>query len=125
VALSAVGERFPLHCTANGKAILACFSAEDAEELIEKSLAEHPQHKLRSRAKLLAELDEIRRTHLAYDIEEHGAGISAIGVAMLDLFGRPVAVSIPAPSQRFDEQKSELAQRLKAFRTRIKAVVSR
>jgi DNA-binding IclR family transcriptional regulator len=31
VAVSAVGERFPLHCTANGKAILACFSAEDAE----------------------------------------------------------------------------------------------
>jgi hypothetical protein len=32
VAISAVGERFPLHCTANGKAILACFSPEDAEE---------------------------------------------------------------------------------------------
>ena len=30
VALSAIGERFPLHCTANGKAILAGFSKEDA-----------------------------------------------------------------------------------------------
>jgi len=35
----AVGERFPLHCTANGKAILACFSTEDAAAMIEKSLA--------------------------------------------------------------------------------------
>lgn len=125
VALSAVGERFPLHCTANGKAILACFSAEDAEELIDKSVAEHPDRPLQDRKKLQAELEEIRRSHLAFDLEEHGAGISAIGIALLDVFGRPIAVSIPTPSQRFAEQKDEIARQLKAFRKRIKAVVSR
>ena len=125
VAVSAVGDRFPLHCTANGKAILACFSAEDAEELIDKSIAEHPEHPIRKREKLLAELEEIRRTNLAYDLEEHGGGISAIGIALLDVFGRPIAVSIPTPSQRFEEQRAQLALQLKAFRKRIKAVVSR
>jgi len=125
VAVSAVGERFPLHCTANGKAILACFSEEDAGELIDKSVIEHPDFPIRNRKKLLAELDEIRRTHLAYDLEEHGDGISAIGIALLDVFGRPVAVSIPTPSQRFDEQREQLAAQLKAFRKRIKPVVSR
>lgn len=125
VAVSAVGERFPLHCTANGKAILACFAPEDAEELIDKSIAEHPAHPLADRAKLVAELDEIRRTHLAFDLEEHGEGISAIGIALLDVFGRPVAVSIPVPSQRFAEQRDELAKLLKSFRKRIKEVVSR
>ena len=125
VAVSAVGERFPLHCTANGKAILACFSAEDADELIDKSLAEHPDFPIRHRGKLHAELDEIRRTNLAYDLEEHGAGISAIGIALLDVFGRPIAVSIPVPSQRFEEQRAQLAFQLKAFRKRIRAVVSR
>jgi DNA-binding IclR family transcriptional regulator len=125
VAVSAVGERFPLHCTANGKAILACFSEEDADELIDKSLSEHPDYPIVNRAKLLAELEDIRRTHLAYDLEEHGGGISAIGIAMLDVFGRPIAVSIPTPSQRFDEQREQLASHLKAFRKRIKAVVSR
>ena len=30
VALSGIGERFPLHCTANGKAILACFDPNNA-----------------------------------------------------------------------------------------------
>ena len=34
VALSAIGERFPLHCTANGKAILACFAKEDTDALL-------------------------------------------------------------------------------------------
>ena len=37
VAVSAVGARFPLHCTANGKAILSCFSKQDAVALIDKS----------------------------------------------------------------------------------------
>jgi DNA-binding IclR family transcriptional regulator len=125
VAVSAVGERFPLHCTANGKAILSCFSADDADELIDKSLLEHPDFPIRSRVKLHVELDEIRRTHLAYDLEEHGIGISAIGIALLDVFGRPIAVSIPTPSQRFAEQRAQLAVQLKAFRKRIRGVVSR
>jgi DNA-binding IclR family transcriptional regulator len=125
VALSAVGERFPLHCTANGKAILACFSTDDAQDLIEKSLAEHPDHPIADRPALLRELDGIRRTHLAVDLEEHGEGISALGTALLDLFGRPIAISIPVPSQRFAEQRDALAQSLLAFRERIKGIVAR
>ena len=125
VALSAVGERFPLHCTANGKAILACFSADDAEELIEKSIAEHPDFPVRNRARLRKELAAVRSTHLAYDLEEHGGGISAIGTAMLDSFGRPVAVSIPVPSQRFADQREDLARHLTIFRDRIRRLLAR
>lgn len=125
VALSAVGERFPLHCTANGKAILACFSAQDASHLIDKSVAEHPGFPLASPARLERELEEARRTHLAFDIEEHGEGISAIGTALLDVFGRPIAISIPVPSQRFEEQRGLLAGQLTAFRERLKATLKR
>jgi DNA-binding IclR family transcriptional regulator len=125
VALSAVGERFPLHCTANGKAILACFSSQDADELIAKSVADHPDFPLTDRARLERELEETRRTHLAFDIEEHGEGISAIGTALLDMFGRPLAISIPVPSQRFEEQRVMLASQLKAFRDRLKFTLQR
>lgn len=125
VAVSAVGERFPLHCTANGKAILACFSPEDADDLIDKSLSEHPGYRLKTRGKLLAELEEVRKTNLAFDLEEHGEGISAVGIALLDMMGRPIAVSIPVPSQRFAEQKDELSKALKAFRKRIRAALVR
>lgn len=125
VALSAVGERFPLHCTANGKAILACFSPQDAGELIDKSLADHPDFPLQSRAKLERELEETRRTHLAFDIEEHGEGISAVGTALLDVFGRPLAISIPVPSQRFEEQRALLAAELTGFRERLKSTLKR
>lgn len=123
VALSAVGERFPLHCTANGKAILACFSPDDAEELIDKSLAEHPAHKLKNRKALLRELEETRATKLAYDRGEHGEGICAIGTALLDGFARPLAISVPVPSQRFDDVREDVAIKLREFRERMKAVV--
>lgn len=124
-ALSAVGERFPLHCTANGKAVLACFSPEESTELIEKSLVEHPDYPLVNRRRLLDELNDIRRAHLAYDLEEHGAGISAIGTAIIDHFGRPVAVSIPVPTQRFLENRDNLAERLLDFRRRVEKILSR
>jgi DNA-binding IclR family transcriptional regulator len=123
VALSAIGERFPLHCTANGKAILSCFAKEDTEALIAKSVVEHPDYPLNDRTKLTRELDATRRKHLAFDLQEHGAGISAVGVAVLDAFGRPVAVSIPAPTDRFNAQRDSLAQAMLAFREKLRSIV--
>jgi DNA-binding IclR family transcriptional regulator len=125
VALSAIGERFPLHCTANGKAILSCFEKADAVKLIERSLAEHPAHPLTDMAKLLRELEAARRKHLAFDLAEHGVGISAAGIAVIDAFGRPVSVSIPAPTHRFNAERDELSRSLSVFREKLRAIVGR
>jgi len=125
VALSAVGERFPLHCTANGKAILACFSDADALELVEKSLVEHPGFGVPDRAVLRRDIEAARSTHLAYDLEEHGKGISAIGTALLDPMGSPIAISIPVPSARFAGERRRIAEQLLQFRERIKPIVTR
>jgi DNA-binding IclR family transcriptional regulator len=123
-ALSGIGERFPLHCTANGKAILACFNKHDASSLIDKSVESHREHPLTDRAKLLRELDSVRRRNLAFDVGEHYVGISAVGVAVLDAFGRPVAVSIPAPTHRFNAQREALAQALSIFRDKLAGLVA-
>jgi DNA-binding IclR family transcriptional regulator len=125
VAVSAVGARFPLHCTANGKAILSCFSKPDALALIEKSLAEHPDNPLAEPARLLKEIETTRRTHLAWDIGAHTEGISAVGAAMLDVFGRPFAISIPAPSQRFASERDSLSRALTACRQKVKSLLGR
>jgi len=124
VAVSAVGERFPLHCTANGKAMLACYPQEQAAALIDRSVASHPSHPLADRAKLLRELDETRNKHLAFDLGEHDAGIGAIGVAVLDSFGRAVAVSIPVPWARFAKRRHDLAKALTKFRHEMQTAVS-
>ena len=123
VALSGIGERFPLHCTANGKAILACLDRSEAVTLIDKSMEEHPDHPLPDRAKLMREVEAARRKHLAFDLGEHGIGISAVGIAVLDAFARPVAVSIPAPTHRFDAEREKLATALIRMREKMRSVI--
>jgi DNA-binding IclR family transcriptional regulator len=125
VALSGIGERFPLHCTANGKAILACFNRQDAAALIDKSVAEHPDHPLEDRAKLLRELESVRRKSLAYDLGVHDVGIGAVGAAVLDAYGRPVAVSIPAPTHRFNAERETISAALVVFREKMRSIVGR
>ena len=122
VALSAVGQRFPLHCTANGKAMLACYPPEQAAALIDKSVASHPSHPLADHDKLLRELAAVRRTHLGFDLGEHDASIGAVGVAVFDSFGRAVAVSIPVPWSRFAKRREVLAIALKHFRREMHTV---
>ena len=102
-------------------------SASDghAALLIEKSVAEHGDYPLVDRRKLVRELDATRRTHLAFDLGEHGQGISALGVAMLDTFGRPVAVSVPAPTHRFEAQRETLAEALSRFRSKMRTIIRR
>jgi DNA-binding IclR family transcriptional regulator len=96
VALSAIGQRFPLHCTANGKAMLACYPQKQVPHLVDKSVAVHADHPPAARIKLLNEIETARRRHLAFDLGEHDPGIGAIGIAVFDSFGRPIAVDTGA-----------------------------
>lgn len=100
-AVSAVGARFPLHCTANGKALLAALPADRLLGLLPARLPRSTPHTIVSRAVLLAELDRVRADGVAYDREEHTEGISAVGAAVLDASGPVAAISIPVPTTRF------------------------
>jgi DNA-binding IclR family transcriptional regulator len=123
VALSAVGQRFPLHCTANGKAMLACYSRVQAAAFVDKSVESHASHSLADRDKLLRDIERARRTHLAFDLGEHDPTIGAVGVAVFDSFGRPVAVSIPVPWSRFAKRRDVLAKALRRFRHEMETAV--
>jgi DNA-binding IclR family transcriptional regulator len=104
-AVSAVGIRFPLTDTANGKAALALLgpAAIDAE------LADLD---FRSSERLRAEIATIRRTGVAFDRNEHTAGISAAGVARRIESGAIVAISVPAPTDRFQQHEDLIVQQL-------------
>ena len=113
VAVSAVGVRFPLHCTANGKALLAAMPAEQAEAILPSRLQSLTPHTITSRKALLAELETVRAEGVAFDREEHTEGISAVGTVVRDAYGVAAAVSIAVPTQRFtgEEDKLETALR--------------
>ena len=88
-------------------------------------LREHPGHPLADRGRLAKEIDAARRKHLAFDLAEHGIGISAVGVAVVDPFGRPVAVSIPAPTHRFVERRVALSAALLSFREKLRTNIGK
>src|SRR3954464_14950089 len=118
-AVSAVGATFPLHCTANGKAILAELARDEVARVLPTRLKRCTPATITGRAELLAELEAVRRTHVAFDREEHTSGISAAGIAVRDPFGALAAISVPMPTQRFAGREEEIAEALGAARRDI------
>ena len=110
VALSAVGESFPLHCTANGKALLSQLSDERRDRLLRGRLRRQTERTITSRAALYQELEEVKRTGIAWDLQEHSHGICAVGTAFTDPMGRHFALSIPVPAARFAAKRALLGR---------------
>lgn len=95
----------PAHCTAGGKAILAGLPPAE--------LGRHyPDHQLEARTSasltswdgLLGELGTIRATGYATNFEEGETGISAVGTAIPNLHGTPLAaVALAVPASRLPD----------------------
>ena len=119
--VSAVGETFPLYCTANGKAYLAQLTDQQIAALIGSAYEARTPKTITRLEALLAELKSVRRAGVAYDREEHTQGICAVGVAMQDPLGNSVAISVPVPTQRFPNQRAMIAERLIATKHAMQA----
>jgi DNA-binding IclR family transcriptional regulator len=114
-ATSAVGELFPLHCTANGKALLAALPAEAADALLPPRLPRLTPHTIVARKALHEELDRVRTDGVAFDREEHTLGICAVGVAVpAGKEPAAAAISVPIPAQRFEQIEGAVVAALTA-----------
>jgi len=113
-AVSAIDVRFPLHCTANGKAMLAGLSREHASRLLPSRLVRFTSRTITSRQALWHELDAVAQSGVAFDREEHTVGISAVGAAIATPDGHLGAITIVAPAARFAGIEDHLAERLLA-----------
>jgi DNA-binding IclR family transcriptional regulator len=119
--VSAVGENFPLYCTANGKAYLAQLTDAGVEALIGRTYEARTPKTLTRLDALLADLKSARRSGAAFDCEEHTLGICAAGVAMHDPLGNAVAISVPVPTQRFQNRQALIVERLLATKHAMEA----
>lgn len=105
-AVSAVGVRFPLEVTANGKAALAALSDADVQAALSKFDPEIVDG-------LRGEITEIRRSGIAFDRGDHTAGISAAAIACRVMGDNVVAISVPAPTDRFLEKEQRIIEALR------------
>lgn len=106
-AVSAVGDSFPLHCTANGKAILAQLPDTDLSFYLRQQLQRYTPNTMTKPADLSREIRKIHKAGIAHDMEEHTIGICAVGAAVRDKANQLYAISIPVPSARFKENRSK------------------
>jgi DNA-binding IclR family transcriptional regulator len=115
-AASEIDARFPLHCTANGKATLALLGDKQAAKLLPARLKTFTPATTTDRPTLLNELAAIRRTGIAFDREELTDGICAAGFAWTEPDGVTAAISVPIPTQRFKGREPELERALTKLR---------
>lgn len=119
-AVSAVGESFPLHACANGKALLASVPEQDRTRLINGRLERYTDRTITTSASLRREIEAVIAQGVAFDREELTEGVCAIGASLGTVDGELLAISIPVPAQRFAEREADLRQGLLDFVSRVR-----
>lgn len=114
-AVSSVGDAFPLHASANGKALMASMAETDVRRITARSLERFTPNTIVDAEELEREIAEIRATGIAFDREEHSEGVSAIGLLIGTIDHDVLAVSIPMPTHRYEVRKSEILDALSDF----------
>jgi DNA-binding IclR family transcriptional regulator len=117
--VSAVGEAFPLYCTANGKAVLAALTDEEVTRRIGKLYGARTSKSLTTFEKLSADLLKIRKQGYAVDREEHTEGVCAAGVLVHDALGNPLLISVPVPASRFEDSQKVIVEKLLKMKSKL------
>ena len=108
-----------LHVMANGKSILSSMTDEDIEKLFSKQGTGASAMTPANLKKLLAEIASVRQTGFSYDHEGYAEGVHAIGVPVEVCGLRPYALSVAAPTVRFDTALAKLKSALKECKKRV------
>ncbi|HVV20933.1 MAG TPA: IclR family transcriptional regulator [Pseudonocardiaceae bacterium] len=101
------GVLIPAHCTAAGKAIMAGLSDVEFDRRFAGSgLERRTRATIAHWPDLLKELTAIRKAGFAMNVEEGEPGVSAVGAAILDATGMPVAsINVVLPSSRMPTKR--------------------
>ncbi len=105
---SQVGRRVPVHCSAVGKAMLACLPEPAVREILgQRGMPARTSHTLTSPESLIAELESTRLRGYAFDNEEAEEGVRCIAVPVFDGTGQAIAaISVSGPAFRFHKDQN-------------------
>jgi IclR family transcriptional regulator, KDG regulon repressor len=101
-----VGVVRPVHCTALGKIILASLRPDQLKRVLDRiELKPSTEKSISDVAVLLDEVEEIRRTGIAFDDGEFNAEVRCIAVPVMDFTGQVIgALGISGPIWRLSNQ---------------------
>jgi len=120
--VSAVGEIFPILTTAIGKASIALKDDEEVALIAARELRQSNAG-AKSLSQVIAEIEDIRKQGVAFDIDEHTDGISAVAMAFEDPSGLIYSISLPVPSHRFTSKCEALVKALRKTLSLVKAAL--
>ena len=111
-----VGQRSPLHATANGKAILAFLPVAEREAIVRGLvLKRYTDRTLTTLPALRAALDEILTTGISLSVDEIVKGASGLAAPVYDRDGRVAgACAVGGPTDRMKPRMRQLAADVKA-----------
>lgn len=105
---SAIGKRFPLHCTGMGKILLAGLSPAERRKLLTRKLQTFTPNTITQPARLTRELKEVQRCGYALDRQEITRGIECVAAPLRDGEGVTIgAVSAAFPAYLDEERGVE------------------
>jgi IclR family acetate operon transcriptional repressor len=107
-----VGRRTPVHCVANGKALIAFRSTPEINRLLSGRLVRYTDRTITAKLALRTELARVRKLGYAMARGEIEVGLNAVAAPVRDLSGKVIAaVSVSGPSYRMTRKRmSELGQ---------------
>jgi IclR family transcriptional regulator, KDG regulon repressor len=118
-----INEPLPLHCTSNGKVLLATWSPDELDKFLARRLPRLTDQTLTDPDRLRACLDTVRHSGYATTIGEVDPSINGASAGIRGVDGAMVAtVSVSGPAFRLTEQRlHEIAPRVRDAAAEIAA----
>lgn len=122
------GSRLPSYCSATGKALLAFLPPSDLDRLLDRmDLIQRGPRTLTSKAALLTDLGQVRRTGIAINDEELDNALRSIAVPIRSRAGEVIAavnVSIPWSPTAMSALIGQISPALQATARQIMSLVT-
>jgi len=120
-----VGQRSPIHATANGKAILAFMPRDEREEILKTlTLKRYTDRTITTLPALRLALDEIREAGVSVSVDEIVKGASGVAVPVYDRDGLVIgACAVGGPTDRMRSRLKQLGNDVKATARAISAAL--
>jgi DNA-binding IclR family transcriptional regulator len=121
-----LGEQLPLHCTSNGKLLLAWLPQDELAAFLRRPLTALTPATITEPQMLRDELRAVREREYGIEVEEFEVGLHAVSAAARDARGKPMAMlSVSGPAYRIPRPRlDEIGARLIAAAADLERVLA-